>query len=114
MSYIHIYRPVALAQYEEAVLWYRDQSEVAAENLIAEIEHQIKVICSDPFRYRNTYKHFRETSLKKFPYCIVYLVDEDARTVIISSVYHHKRNPKKKYRKLLFIHSVANPANSPD
>lgn len=67
MSYIYIFRPIALTQYEEAVSWYKDQSEVAAENLIAETEQQIKVICSDPFRYRNTYKHFRETSLKRSP-----------------------------------------------
>lgn len=49
MTYSYSYRPVALNQYEKAVVWYREQSETAAENLVAEVEEQIKAICSDPF-----------------------------------------------------------------
>lgn len=99
MSYTHIFEPNALTEYKEAVAWYRERSEAAAENLIIEVKARIEAICSDPLRYRNTYKLFRETSLKKYPYSIVYFVDENTNTIIITSLYHHKRNPKKKYRK---------------
>lgn len=97
MSYIPFYVPKAVSEYEKAVAWYKERSEAAAQNLIAEVKERIEEICSNPLRYRNTYKHFRKTSLKKYPYYIIYFVDEDAQAIIISSLYHHKRNPKKGY-----------------
>ncbi len=99
MNYTYIFEPRALTEYKEAVAWYRERSETAAENLIRELKSRIEALCNDPLRYRNTYKIFRETSLKKYPYYLVYFVDENAKTIIITSLYHHKRNPKKKYRK---------------
>lgn len=99
MNYTYIFEPLALSEYKDAVLWYLVRSEKAAINFVQAVNERIVAICSNPLRYRNTYKYFRETSLKKYPYCIVYFVDEDKETIIISSVYNHKRNPKKKYRK---------------
>lgn len=99
MSYTYIFEPRALNEYKEAVIWYRERSEIAARNLTKELKSGLEAICDNPLLYRNTYKIFREISLKKYPYCIVYFVDERTKTVIITSLYHHKRNPKKKYRK---------------
>jgi plasmid stabilization system protein ParE len=66
MSYTFIFEPHALAEYKEAVTWYKERSETAAKNLIIEVQDRIEAICNDPLRYRNTYKNFRETSLKNF------------------------------------------------
>ncbi len=99
MSYKYIYEPVALSDYKEAISWYQQRSETAAENFIRSVKEIIEAIRAEPDRYRNTYKNFRETSLKKYPYSIVYFIDENSMTVVITSIYHHKRNPKKKYRK---------------
>lgn len=99
MSYRHIYDPVALLEYKDAAAWYTERSETAAIIFVKQVKEKIGVICKDPFRYRNTYKKFRETSLKIYPYSIIYLIDENNKTVIIASVFHHKRNPRKKYRK---------------
>lgn len=99
MSYRHNYQQVALDEYKETVAQYKKRNELAAENFVKEMDEAIKAICSDPTRYRNTYKNFRETSLKKFPYAVVYLVDEAKEMITISSVYHHRRNPETKYEK---------------
>ncbi len=99
MSYTFIYDPAALSEYKEAIAWFEERSELAAEKFIAEVAERITMICLDPLRHRKIYKDFRETSLKKYPYHIVYLFDENEQKVIITSVYHHKRNPRKKYRK---------------
>jgi plasmid stabilization system protein ParE len=99
MNYTYIYEPVAFAEYKEAIEWYNEKSEIATKNFIIEVKEKIESICANPLRYRNAYKYFREVSLKKYPYCIVYFVDEKEKKIIISSVYHHKRNPQKKYRK---------------
>jgi len=99
MSYRHIYDPVALNEYKEAISWYLERSELAAMGFVKEVNEALAIINNDPFRFRNTYKNYREISLKKYPYYIIYLVDEVKKFVIVSSVYHHKRNPQKKYRK---------------
>jgi plasmid stabilization system protein ParE len=99
MSYRCVYDPVALNEYKDAISWYIERSELAAEGFVKEVKDQIAVICNDPFRFRNTYKNYREISLKRYPYYIVYLVDEAKKNIIVSSVYHHKRNPQKKYKK---------------
>jgi plasmid stabilization system protein ParE len=99
MSYRYIYDPVALNEYKDAISWYIERSGLAAVGFVNEMNEQLAVICKDPFRFRITYKNFREISLKKYPYYIVYLVDEIKKVVVVVSVYHHKRNPQKKYRK---------------
>ena len=98
MGYKHIFDPEAADQYEEAYNWYKERSDIAGDKLIIEVEEAIKKICANPFRYRNTYKNLRETSLKKYPYNIIYLPDEAKKLVVITSLYHHRRNPKKKYK----------------
>ena len=98
MSYTYKFLPTALTEYAEAVKWYKERNIAAAENFIVAVNERIKNICADPIRYRNTYKFFREVSLKKYPYYIVYFIDTEASTIIISAVYHHKRDPKKKYK----------------
>ncbi len=55
---------------------------MAAYNFIKEVKQSIELICSDPTRYRNTYKEFRETSLKKYPYAIVYLIDKEKEQIL--------------------------------
>lgn len=99
MKYRYFYDPVALAEYSDAVSWYKHRSLLAAENFVKEITEKIAIICDDPFRFRNRYNVFRETSLKKYPYTIVYFIDEKKKKIIITSVFHNKRNPDTKYRK---------------
>ena len=99
MSYRHNYDPIALLEYKDAAAWYTERSETAAANFVKEVKEKIAAICKDPSRYRNTYKKFRETSLKIYPYSIIYTIDENDKTVIITSVFHHKRSPRRKFRK---------------
>jgi len=99
MTYSLIYNPVALTEYKDAVIWYKERSETASINFVEEVKDKIESILADPFRYRNAHKHSRETSLKKYPYYIIYYIDEAKASIVISSIYHHKRNPKNKYKK---------------
>jgi len=42
---------------------------------------------------------FREVSVNKFPYTIVFEISDTETIVFISAIYHTSRNPKKKYRR---------------
>ena len=100
MAYQYIFDPLAANEYEEAFKWYEQRSLVAADNLIVAVQEAIIAICTDPYRYRNTYKKVRELNLKKYPYALIYFIDENKQLITIISLFHHKRNPKRKYRKL--------------
>jgi plasmid stabilization system protein ParE len=101
MSYGIRYQTRATAEYERAYKWYIDRSVLAAINFSSAVNDQIEIIAKNPERFRKTHKEFREVLLKKYPYCIIYLINETDRMVVIASIFHQKRNPKTKYRKLL-------------
>ncbi len=99
MSYDYILHKYAQQDYEESLKWYLQKSIGAAEKFVAEVDTVLQLICNNPRRWRNKYKHFHEITLKKYPFTIIYTIEEDKQLVVISSIYHHKRNPKTKYRK---------------
>lgn len=65
MSYKYLFTPVALFDYKESINWYNVRSSKAAENFVTEVNATIKSACSNPFKFKNRYKNFRELSLKK-------------------------------------------------
>ena len=100
MNFNYILHEYAQQDYEESIKWYLEKSIAGAEKLVNEIDFALQLICKNPGRWRNKYKNFHEISLKKYPFTIIYTIESDKELVIVSSIYHHKRNPKAKYRKL--------------
>ena len=99
MSYAYILHKHAQQDYEQSLEWYLERSIEAAEKFVVAIDNALQLICDNPTRWRNKYKNFHEISLKKYPFTIIYTIEEDKSIVVVSSIYHHKRNPKGKYRK---------------
>ncbi len=97
MAYSYIIEPVAADEYENSFEWYEERSTVAADGFIVAVQNAILAACNDPKRYRNTYKNLRELSLKKYPFNLIYYIDEEKKRIVVISIYHHKRNPKNKY-----------------
>ncbi len=98
MSFSIRYQKRALAEYENAVQWYREHSERAANNFEIAVNEKIDILRSEPDRYKKAYKQFHTVALRKYPYSIVYAINEQDYSVIISSIFHHKRNPRGKYK----------------
>lgn len=98
--YSYLFDLIAANEYEEAFEWYQQQSERAADNLIVEVEETIQSVCKEPYRYKNAYGDLYEVSLKKYPYYLIYFIDDLNKIITIISLFHHKRNPKNKYRNL--------------
>ena len=97
MSYTISYQERAIVEYETAMEWYRLRSEQAAVNFEIAIKEKIDPLRATSGTFKRSYKQFHEVSLKRYPFSIVYLIDEKRKTVIISSIFHHKRNPRLKY-----------------
>jgi len=99
MTYTISYQEKAIREYEIAVQWYRLKSERAAINFEIAVNSRIALLRTSPGIFKKVYKQFHEISLEKYPFSIVYLIDIQQKVVIIFSFFHHKRNPKMKYRK---------------
>jgi plasmid stabilization system protein ParE len=101
MRYRYILHKAAQQDYEESLQWYMERSEQAAINFVTVVDHALQLICDYPVRWRNEYKHYYELGVKKYPYTIIYSIEKAKKLIIVSAIYHHKRNPKKKYRKII-------------
>ncbi len=98
MSFTVNYQERAIREYETAMEWYRLRSEVAALNFEIAVKEKIDLLRESPGVFKKSYKQFHEVSLKKYPFSIVYIIDEKENRVVISSIFHHKRNPLLKFK----------------
>ncbi len=90
-------RERAAKEYLEAVIWYKERSLLAAENFVKLVDEAFSKIEAEPEYYRNSYKYFHELKLGKYPYTIVYFIDKTRDIIVITTLFHNKRNPNKKY-----------------
>jgi len=96
--YTIVFRKRALREYLEALKWYKDQSLQAAENFVLIVDYALNGVAKNPYSYRNCFEHFYEVKTKKYPFVVVYFVDEANGKIVITTLFHQKRNPSGKYR----------------
>ena len=99
MGYSYILLEAAQEEYESSVRWYIIRSEQSAVNFISAIDVTLESICDYPTRWRNKYKNFFELGVKKYPFTIIYTIDNQNKLIIVHSIFQHKMNPLKKYNK---------------
>lgn len=96
--YQYILDPKAQKDYEDSIEFYAERSELATLNFIDLVELTIDLICKNPSINRNKYKNYFEIVLDKYPFTIIYAIEEEIKLIVIISIYHHSRNPKYKYK----------------
>lgn len=55
------------------------------------MDDAISIICTDPLHFRITYKQFREIALKKYPFYIIYSIEEKKTGIDFFSVPSQKK-----------------------
>ncbi len=92
MNYPVIIRPEAEVDLAETFSWYEDKRQGLGFDFLLQVEAGLKVLERTPVihpkGYRGTRKHF----IRRFPYKIIYLVEQE--TVIIIAVLHTRRAPE--------------------
>jgi plasmid stabilization system protein ParE len=96
--YSVIFRQRAIKEYAESTAWYKEHSFQAADNFVKIVDSTVNAILANPYSFRNSYKKFYEAKTKKYPFSIIYFIDENKQYIVITSIFHNKRNPVKKYR----------------
>ena len=97
MNYSTIFLMRARKEILEAWGWYEDKQAGLGDRFREELLKRIYEIEQDPERYPQRKAPYRETLVKIFPYIIIYRLNKKKQLVIISSIFHAKRNPQKKY-----------------
>ena len=98
MKYFFEFKEEARQEIIDAAAWYRNKRKDLDKKFLLAIEKAISRIINNPTSGRKIYKTFRQISLNKFPYVIVYEIF--LNTVVIYQVFNTWQNPKKKIKRL--------------
>ncbi len=96
MKYYFQLTPKAKNEFINAYDYYEEKVKGLGEKFRKEVYHFISLIIINPFHYPLKTKKQREVVLKKFPYLILFRIEESTKTIYVSSIFHTKRNPTRK------------------
>ena len=78
-------------------VWYEEQRDGLGDLFKDEVHAKIKFILRHPELYAITGK-YRQAPLDTFPFLILYQIRETQSRILIVSIFHTSRHPKKKTR----------------
>jgi plasmid stabilization system protein ParE len=99
MAFIIKISDKAYREYYEAYEWYEEQLTGLGNRFENALERQIDIVAKNPLIYASRRLSIKESKIEEFPYLIVYKIIHVENVILITSIFHTSRNPKKKYRK---------------
>ena len=99
MRYTSVFSETALNELSEFWLWYEYKVFGLGDRFKEAVFNKLNEIEIDPTKELQRKYPYREAIVKVFPYLIVYRIDEENKQIFIQSIFHTRRNPRKKYRK---------------
>ena len=97
MVYTSILSERALKELREAWEWYEDKLPGLGDRFKEAIFNKIEQIEVTPFKGVQRTNLYRESIVKVFPYLIIYRVETKKKEIFVHSIFHTRRNPRKKY-----------------
>jgi plasmid stabilization system protein ParE len=85
------FHPEAEAELLQALAWYRERSEFAAQAFALAVDRALGHIAAGPERWPETQPGERRVILSRFPYSVLYRVRQD--DVFVTAIAHQKRRP---------------------
>ncbi len=98
MKYFLRFSSEAEKEIAEIFSWYSEKSADASFQFTDKVDDIMSTLAVNPFIFPSIHKDFRIILLDKFPYSIIYEIT--GNFVVILRIYHHSRNPKKKFKDL--------------
>lgn len=93
MNYSLIIRPEAQFDIQDAFEWYEFQSPGLGSEFVRAVDTCFSGIGRNPLAYQIIHKQARRALIRRFPYIILYVFDQD--TVSVLACFHAKRDPKQ-------------------
>jgi toxin ParE1/3/4 len=85
-------RPEAAAEIQEAFAWYEGQSAGLGTEFEGSLEAILDRIRDNPHQYPAVHREVRRALMRRFPYGVFYLADENQ--IVVLAVFHGRRDPK--------------------
>lgn len=86
-----IFRPEVADDVLTAYTWYEKKYKGLGEDFLRVFYAHIDEIARNPLQYRKIYGDFRRCLMRRFPFAVFLLVEEEA--VVVLGVFHCARNP---------------------
>jgi plasmid stabilization system protein ParE len=94
-----IFKPAALVEFEEAVVWYEAQRPGLGEEFKLEVKATLQRALRNPGLFQRVRGSARRIRLRRFKkYAIYFAIKDDAFAVL--AVFHGSRNPTELQRRL--------------
>lgn len=94
MIYAFVINPSVTDDILDIVTYYKNINPELALDFLNKIEITKKYISDFPLAFQIKYKNVRMVLLEQFPYQIHYVIDDDAKQIIVLAVIHAYRNPR--------------------
>ena len=92
-NYKFIVRDEADLEISDAYFWYESKAQGLGERYLTFLDDCFKTIRTNPNSFQKVYKEKRMAVVLTFPFVVLYHITDDQ--IIISSVFHTSKNPKK-------------------
>lgn len=93
MSCRLIIRPEAEAELAHAFDWYERRVPGLGADFLAAVDAAVDSVLSSALQCPAVYKSVRRALIRRFPYQILFLAEQDVVTVI--AIFHGARDPKR-------------------
>lgn len=94
MIYKAIIEPRAIFDIQEAIDYYDFKQIGLGEYFYKILDQHIETISKNPF-FQIRYKDYHAFPIKKFPFLILYYIDDEKKTINIMSIFNTALNPTK-------------------
>lgn len=83
----------AEVEFDAAQAWYEDRSPGLGQAFVTSIQATIERVRRAPLQFPVADRDVRRALVRRFPYGVFYLAEEDR--VVVIAVFHSSRNPRE-------------------
>ena len=91
MTYQVVVRPEAAREVQEAFDWYEGRSEGLGLEFLRAADASLASVQRNPLAFPKVHKEVRRVLIRKFPYALFYIVEEESIAVV--ACFHARRDP---------------------
>ena len=93
MSLRVVFRRIAKRELDDAISWYEHRREGLGQEFSVAVERLLDRIIVSPNQFARIRGTIRRAVLRRFPFCIYFLVEDDL--VVVLAIFHAKRDPDR-------------------
>lgn len=88
-----LFRLEAELDVEDAYRWYEARHQGLGADFLRSVEEILDRVARYPEMYPTVHMEVRRALIRRFPYGVFYVVEEEA--IVVQSVFHSRRDPKQ-------------------